>query len=202
MVYFFCYFRITNRKELLTLEIRSDHNNEETIQEQFSEIFREHEHQLYTLASRLTKSDQVAKDIIQEVFMKLWEHRNNIPAIRNMEAWLYKLTENKIIDFLRKVSADDRLKKRIWDQVQQIVNETELNLEAKECNDIIQKAIEQLPAQRRLIYELNKEKGMNYQQIATELQLSKHTVKNQLFSAVQSVRRFITKSAKFFSAFF
>ena len=202
MVYFFCYFRITNRKELLTLKIRSDHNNEKTIQEQFSEIFREHEQQLYTLASRLTKSDQVAKDIIQEVFMKLWEHRNNIHAIRNMGAWLYKLTENKIIDFLRKVSADDRLKKRIWDQVQQIVNETELNLEAKECNDIIQKAIEQLPAQRRLIYELNKEKGMNYQQIATELQLSKHTVKNQLFSAVQSVRRFITKSAKFFSAFF
>ena len=183
------------------MKIRSDHNNEKTIQEQFSEIFREHEQQLYTLALRLTKSDQVAKDIIQEVFMKLWEHRNNIHAIRDMEAWLYKLTENKIIDFLRKVSADDRLKKRIWDQVRQIVNETELNLEAKECNDIIQKAIKRLPAQRRLIYGLNKEKGMNYQQIATELQLSKHTVKNQLFSAVQSVRRFITKSAKFFSAF-
>ena len=171
------------------------------MQEQFAEIFREHEQQLYTLALRLTKSDQVAKDIIQEVFMKLWEHRNNIHAIRNMEAWLYKLTDNKIIDFLRKVSVDERLKKRIWDQVQQIVNETELNLEAKECNDIIQKAIEQLPAQRRLIYGLNKEKGMNYQQIATELQLSKHTVKNQLFSAVQSVRRFITKSAKIFFAF-
>jgi RNA polymerase sigma-70 factor (ECF subfamily) len=172
------------------------------MQEQFSEIFREQEQPLYTLALRLTKSDEVAKDIVQEVFMKLWEYRNNIHAIRNMQAWLYKLTENKIIDFLRKASADDRLKKKIWDQVQQLVNETELHLEAKEYNGIIQKAIERLPPQSRLIYELNKERGMNYQQIATELQLSKHTVKNQLFSAVQAVRRFLAKSAKIFLVFF
>jgi RNA polymerase sigma-70 factor (family 1) len=180
------------------LNIRSDHNDEKTLQEQFSDIFREHEQPLYTLALRLTKSGEVAKDIVQDVFMKLWEHRNDIHTIRNKEAWLYKLTENKIIDFLRKASADDRLRKKIWDQVQQLVNETELHLEAKECNNIIQTAIEQLPAQRRLIYELNKEKGMNYHQIATELRLSKHTVKNQLYSAIQSLRRFIVKSAKFF----
>lgn len=172
------------------------------MEELFSEIFREHEQRLYTLAVRLTKSDQIAKDIIQEVFMKLWEHRHAIHTIHNKEAWLYRLTENKVIDFLRKASADDRLKKMIWDHLQQIANETEQYVEAKEYNQVIQKAIEQLPAQRRLIYELNREKGMSYQQIATELQLSKHTVKNQLFSAVQSVRRFIARSTKFFSTFF
>jgi RNA polymerase sigma-70 factor (family 1) len=182
--------------------IRSGHNNEKAVEKLFSEIFREHEQKLYTLAVRLTKSDQVAKDILQEVFMKLWEHRTSIPAIVNIEAWLYRITENKVIDFLRKASADDRLRKVIWEHIQQIVNDTEQQVEAKEYNHVIQKAIEQLPAQRRLIYQLNKEQGMSYQQIATELKLSRHTVKNQLFSAVQSVRRFISKGARFFSAFF
>jgi RNA polymerase sigma-70 factor (family 1) len=163
----------------------------------FSEIFRQHEHKLYTLALKITKSDQLAKDIIQDVFLKLWDQRNLISSIINIEAWLYRVTENKIIDFLRKASADNRLKEKIWDQLQQIVNESEQYLAAKEYNQIILKAIDQLPPQRKLIYQLNKENGMNYREIADELHLSKHTVKNQLSTAVQSVRNFLARNAKF-----
>jgi RNA polymerase sigma-70 factor (family 1) len=162
----------------------------------FSELFRQHEHKLYTLALKLTKSDQLAKDIIQEVFLKLWDQRNQLTSILNIEAWLYRVTENKIIDFLRKASADNRLREKIWNQLQQIVNESEQYLAIKEYNQIIQKAIDQLPPQRKLIYQLNKEGGMNYREIADELQLSKHTVKNQLSSAIQSVRNFLVRNIK------
>jgi RNA polymerase sigma-70 factor (family 1) len=162
----------------------------------FSELFRQHEHKLYTLALKLTKSDQLAKDIIQEVFLKLWDQRNQLTSILNIEAWLYRVTENKIIDFLRKASADNRLREKIWNQLQQIVNESEQYLAIKEYNQIIQKAIDQLPPQRKLIYQLNKEGGMNYREIADELQLSKHTVKNQLSTAIQSVRNFLVRNIK------
>ena len=177
-------------------------NNENPLEVLFSDLFRTYEHRLYTLATRLTKSDQVAKDIIQEVFLKLWEQKDNLDSIVNMEGWLYRVTENKVIDFLRKAASDDRVRQKVWDRVQQINNEAELYVAAKEYNQIIQKAIEELPAQRKLIYQLNKEEGLNYQQIAEELQISKHTVKNQLFSAVQSVRRFISRNTKLFSHFF
>ena len=177
------------------------HNNEKTLEVLFSEIFRQHEHRLYSLVLCLTKSDQGAKDIIQEVFLKLWDQRTSLHTIQNMEAWLYRVTENKVIDYLRKISADSRLKKIMWDHLQQIADESEQYLAAKEYNQIIQKAIDQLPPQRRLIYQLNKEGGLNYQQIAEELDISKHTVKNQLFTAVQSIRRFLTRHTKFFLFF-
>jgi RNA polymerase sigma-70 factor (family 1) len=179
-------------------------NNKKSIDHEilFSGLFRQHELRLYTLAFRLTKSDQSAKDIIQEVFLKLWEQRDQIDTIQNVEAWLYRLTENKVIDFLRKAAADDRMRKVIWQNVQKIVNEAELYVAAKEYNEIIQQAIKQLPPQRKLIYQLNKEDGRNYQQIADELHISRHTVKNQLFSAVQSVRKFIVRNTKLFSHFF
>lgn len=183
------------------MNLRRNHSNERTTELLFLEIFRAHEYKLYTLAVRLTKSDQVAKDIIQEVFLKLWEHRNSLAAIDNMEAWLYRITENKVVDFLRKASADSRLRQKIWHHLQQIVNEAELHMAAREYNQIIQKAIAGLPPQRRLIYQLNKEDGMNYQQIADELHISRHTVKNQLFMAVQSVRRFLSRNAKIFLLF-
>ena len=188
---------------LLSALSTANHNNpEKALEIFFSDIFRQYENRLYTLALRLTKSEQTASDIIQEVFLKLWERRENMARIINMEAWLYRLTENKVIDFLRKAAADHRLKEKIWAGLQQIMNETELHIAAKEYNQIIQKAINQLPPQRRLIYQLNKEEGLDYQQIAEELQISRHTVKNQLFTAVQSVRRFIAKSGKLFSTFF
>jgi len=167
----------------------------------FSEIFREHEHRLYILAYRLTKSDLYAKDIIQEVFLKLWECRENIHTINNIEAWLYRLTENKTIDFLRKAAADTRLKDAIWNKMQEIVNEAEICVAVKEYNQIIQKAISQLPPQRKLIYQLYKEEGLNYKQIADELHISRHTVKNHLFTAVRSVRNFLTKNVKLFFLF-
>ena len=158
----------------------------------FNAIFREHEYKLHTLSLRLTKSDQYAKDIIQEVFLKLWEHRDRLHEIDNVEAWLYRVTENKVMDFLRKASADNRLKKAIWNNLQDIISDTEVQVEAKECNAIIQKAIDQLPPKRKMIYRLNREKGLNYQEIADALQISRHTVKNQLHESLKFIRGFLS----------
>jgi len=167
----------------------------------FTAIFKEHEYKLYTLALKLTKSDQYSKDIIQEVFLKLWTHLDHVHEIENMEAWLYRVTENKIVDFLRKVSANARLREAIWHNLKEIINEPQPQMDAKECSQIIQMAINQLPSQRKIIYRLNREGGMNYQEIAGELHLSRHTVKNQLSSALRSIRSFVTNNMKLFSLF-
>lgn len=160
----------------------------------FIRIFREHEYKLYTLALRLTKSDLYAKDIIQEVFLSLWDHRDNIAGIHNMEAWLYRVTENKVLDFLRKAAVNARLKKAIWENLQDILTNETINLvEAKEVESIISKAVDSLPPQRQLIYRLNRDKGLSYQEIADELSVSRHTVKNQVFSALESIRKFLSR---------
>lgn len=160
----------------------------------FMQIFKEHEYRLHTLALRLTKSDQYAKDIVQEVFLSLWDHRADIGSIHNMDAWLYRVTENKVMDFLRKAAVNNRLKQALWENLQDILNNETIELvEAKECESIIGRAINTLPPQRQLIYRLNREKGLSYQQIATELSVSRHTVKNQLFSAMESIRKFVSR---------
>lgn len=183
--------------------VKIDHNTtyEHDLELIFAGIFKTYEYRLYALAVKLTKSDLYARDIIQEVFLKLWEHRESISSIDNIEAWLYRLTENKVIDFLRKAAADGRLKEALWNKLpgnQQSVHAVEV----KEYDHIIQKAIDQLPSQRKLIYYLNREEGLNYQQIANELHISRHTVKNQLSTALQSIRRFLAQGTRFFSLFF
>ncbi len=163
----------------------------------FAGIFKTYEYRLYNLALRLTKSDLYAKDVIQEVFLKLWEHRESLHTIDNVEAWLYRLTENKVIDFLRKAAADGRLKETLWSKIPEH-HDIGAEVEIKEYDQIIQKAIDSLPPQRKLIYYLNREKGLNYQQIANELSISRHTVKNQLSTALQSIRRFLVQGMRLF----
>ncbi|HRO47998.1 RNA polymerase sigma-70 factor [Agriterribacter sp.] len=173
-------------------------SSEHTLELRFTDIFKRHEYKLYTLALALTKSDQYAKDIVQDVFMKLWEHRNHIHTIANMDAWLYRLTENKVIDFLRKTAADKRLRDALWMNMQHMMNETEETISSREYKQVIEKAINHLPPQRKRIYRLSKEQGLNYCQIAHELDISRHTVKNQLSSALRAVRNFLSRTMKLF----
>ena len=168
----------------------------------FVNLFKENEYFLYTLAYKLTKSDQTAKDITQEVFLKLWDNIGRVHEINNIEAWLYRLTENKVIDFLRKASADARLESAIWHNLQEIINDTEHTVMAKEYNSIIRKAIDYLPAQRKIIYLLNRENGLDYNQIADQLHISRHTVKNQISLALQYIRTFLKNTISLLIFFF
>jgi RNA polymerase sigma-70 factor (family 1) len=172
-------------------------NSKDGFEAEFAFLVKEHEHALRVLAFRVTKCEQLAKDVVQEVFLKLWEHRETIHQIENVQAWLYRVTENKLIDHLRKVAADKRLRQKTWNSIRETSNETETALSAKESEHLISKAIESLPEQRKIIYKLNREQLLNYNQIAQTLRISRHTVKNQISSALQNLRERL-KSLRFF----
>jgi RNA polymerase sigma-70 factor (ECF subfamily) len=77
-------------------------NSRDDFEAEFALLLKEHEHNLRVFAYRVTKCEQLAKDVVQEVFLKLWEHRDQFHQIENIKAWLYRVTENKLIDHLRK----------------------------------------------------------------------------------------------------
>ena len=162
--------------------------NANDFESEFARLVKEQEQALKTLAFRVTKCEQLAKDVVQDVFLKLWEQRDQFHKIDNINGWLYRVTENKLIDFLRKTAADKKLMQKTWSRIQDFTNETELNLTAKESEKMIARGIENLPAQRQLIYRMNREQLLNYNQIAEELRISRHTVKNQISHALQSLR--------------
>jgi RNA polymerase sigma-70 factor (ECF subfamily) len=160
----------------------------EGLEAEFSNVVRDHAQNLHLLALRVIKCEQLAKDVVQDVFLKLWEHRDRFHEIENKEAWLYRVMEHKLIDHLRKTAADKRLKAAAWSRIRELNNETEQRLAARESGQLILRAIESLPARRKAIYRLNREQSLNHRQIAEELQISTHTVKNQLSSALQYLR--------------
>ena len=156
----------------------------------FNDIFLSYEKSLFKLALHLTKDKHMARDIVHDVFLKLWETRLKLDEIKSIESYLFILTRNKVMDHLRKVSSDNRLKEAIWQSMQQIVVEQDHAVEEKEFHAQLQQAISELPPQRKAIY-LMRDEGYNYNQIASELQISRHTVKNQISAALKSIRKLI-----------
>ncbi|PVD52664.1 hypothetical protein DC498_09120 [Terrimonas sp.] len=162
---------------------------ENALEVYFMDVFKRHEYRLYTLVLHLTKSDEYAKDVIHEVFMKLWLQRSGIYSIVNVESWLYKLTESKVIDFLHKTSAERKLRDALWISMRNMTIEAiEEKISEKEYTSIIDKAIDQLPPQRKRIYRLSNADSLNYQEFIQYLKISKGTLKNQFTKVIYSIR--------------
>ena len=178
-------------KKKLKLSLDNYVHKEKNLEIFICDRFRAHKTSLKTLSLRLLKDEDYAEDIVQEVFIAFWEHRNKVDEINNIEAYLFRMTRNKIMDKLRKISADQRLKDQLWRSMSSETNDNTEKTETKELQEVLTQAIESLPPKRKQIYLLKNEDGEIYQYIATKMNISQHTVKNQLFSAVKTIRTFI-----------
>ncbi len=158
------------------------------LEKTFTELVREHGPCLHAFARRITRDDQMAEDIIQEVFLRLWQTRTAWALTVNMEAWLYRVTENRVIDYLRKKATEQKYYSRICRDEESAEPDAAERLENREFRELLSRSVKQLPAQRQVIYRLHKEQALSYREIADEMQLSQHTVKNQVFNAIRYLR--------------
>lgn len=122
-----------------------------------------------------------AQDIIQDVFLKLWLIRDKLSEIKSISSFLYQVTENKVFDHLRAIAADQRKKNALWARLHQRREENIGEYAgAKEYHAVLQQAIEPLPPQRRAVYLLSRAEDRPRKEIASLLDISPNTVRNQL----------------------
>lgn len=174
-------------------------SNADIHEQLFHNLFREYEQKLYVFVVRVLRSDDLARDIIQDVFLKLWTIRTQLAEMDNVNGYLYRMAENRVYDYLRMAATQEDTRKELWYRLQGVDEATAADqLESREYNAVIQRAIEQLPAQRKLIYLLNKQEGMKYKDIAAELNISPHTVRNQLSEAFRQIGIYVRRHLPFF----
>lgn len=166
------------------------------------ESFYQFEGKLIAFAQKITRSESFAKDILQEVFLSLWVKRNNLSQVENLEAYLYRATKNKAIDFLRALANDNKLRSDYFSIVDKEDFAVDKVISLKESRELIETAMDELPEKRKQIYEMSQVYGLSRKEIAEKLNISESTVKNQLTSALSSIRDFLSRSMKsFFSLF-
>ena len=168
----------------------------------FTAIFDHYMPRIYGYILKYTKSETSAQDITQDVFAKLWEKRQDLATIESHASYIFTAAFRTSINHFKKEARETRLIKEYHQQTGDEVNDIEDSISFKESNHLLQLAIDQMPPQRQLIYKLNKEDGLSYDEIAEKLNISRNTVKNTIAEATAFVRKFISENAVAFFAFF
>lgn len=157
----------------------------------FRELFEKHRSKLYNYLYTVVKSKEIAEEIVIDVFLKLWTGRELITEIRNMDAFLHKVAYNKALDFFRITARNAALQKLVRREMEAArEKQSDSKLQEWEYKDIINRALERLSPQRRVIFTLSRIDGLSYDEIAEKLQLSRNTVRNTMAETIRSLRAY------------
>ena len=153
----------------------------------FNELFDRYGKRLYRFSVTYLKSAADAEDIVQEVFMKIWNNRQELSVEKSFEAYLFTIAKNGILNTIRKSKSEETyLNYAKLHPGKNILLDEELNF--KELENAYQNAIDQLSPRRKEIYQLSKVQFFSNAQIADKLNISVKTVENQMTSAISEIR--------------
>jgi len=154
----------------------------------FKKIYDSFSKPLYRFALSYMKDSFEAEEIVQDVFLKLWEKRDEIDEQKSFKSYLYRITVNKIFNELK-----HRVVKRKYDQhllnIDQVSEETpESSLQFQELNNKLEHILSKLPEQQRNIFIMSRWQGLSNAEIAQNLSLSARTVENQIYRAAKFIK--------------
>ncbi|NHA02310.1 RNA polymerase sigma-70 factor [Mucilaginibacter sp. HC2] len=154
----------------------------------FDEFYKRNWRVLYQTAYRSTSSQEDAKDLVQTVFINLWNCRQNLNPDAYTPSYLFKILKNNIINFYKQDSARrKRLEQLLYlDEVNQYT--TEDNLMAKELSIVIDGEIRELPRKMQEVFILSRQQHLSVNEISETLNITPRTVKNQLSNALKILR--------------
>jgi RNA polymerase sigma-70 factor (family 1) len=158
----------------------------------FSIFFYRYSPKVYTYALKIVKSEPLAEEIAQEVFVKIWNLGAQLASIENLDAYLRVLTRNHTLKVLRRLALEVRTNKMMAPDYKETHNDTEEYIIFKDSETILNQAIEKLPAQQKLVYRLCHEEGLKYEEVAEQLNISKLTVKTHMQHALRFLRNYVS----------
>lgn len=144
--------------------------------------------QLFQYAFNRLQSEDMAKDMIQEVFISFWNKRDSLKLSSSLSAYLFSILRFKLINFYHA----NEVRKQHALHVNQYDHPSDNNIDqkvyAKEINSLLNSSIQNLPCKMKEVFELSRINGHSIKQISEQLDISEQTVKNQLSTALKRLR--------------
>lgn len=151
----------------------------------------------------LTGNDQHrAEDIIQDVFLAVWEKRESLHVIRSIDQYLFRMTKNRFLDLLRKENSRQKVVDNYKDVSPSTSDSPHEQIVYAEYREQAARAIAQLSPKLRTVFLLSTQQDLSLDEIATALNLSKDTVKKRLYLAGNAIRDYLRRHGEWLLLFF
>ena len=167
-----------------------------SVKENFDSIYINNFSRLFLFAKEYVLFDEEAENIVQDIFLMLWEKREALRVDVSLTAYLFTLVKNKCIDFLRHQMVEQMYSENVKHEYNEELNVKLFALESFDHNfsseedieTLLRNAIDKLPERCRLIFIKSRIEGRKYKEIAEELNLSVNTVEGQISIALKKLR--------------
>ena len=155
----------------------------------FEKLFRKYYAMLCVFSNSYVRSIDTSRDVVQDVYVKIWNNSQNFHINQSLKAYLYQAVRNQSLNYLKKNSQKLRLEESLTRR-QEIESEEleEAELNTEELTEKIWKLVEQLPERRRTIFILYRKHGLSYKEIAQVMDITRKTVENQMGRSLQFIR--------------
>lgn len=178
--------RSIQERELLQLLAEGDRNA-------FRQLYDLYRDKVFFYTLRFTESRQLAEDVLQDVFIKLWQHRETVAELRSLDAWLFTLAKNQLTNGFRRALLERSILAGIRESSSEVIDPVTQTVDFNEANRILHAAMEQLPPQQKMVYYLRRIHGLKISEIAAQLNISPLTVKKHISQASRSLRLLLEK---------
>jgi RNA polymerase sigma-70 factor (ECF subfamily) len=172
---------------LLVTRIREDDKDA------FKSLYKRYSKKIYYFSLKYLGNNVEAEELVQSVFINVWENRKSLDASNSVKSYIYKAAVNYIYNYLKKKTIHARF---IESQLHKEENHSNLTYEQVFFHDLegsINSIFGTLPSQQQKIFRLNRDEGLTHLEIATKLDLSVRTVENQMYRALKTIRTILKK---------
>lgn len=163
----------------------------------FEQLFRQQHERLYRFSFQYVQNQQVAEEVVNDVFVKIWKYRTMLHTITNPESYLFIAVKNQSLNYIKKYShlhislTEDHTSALLVSH-----HSPQQDIEYKELQAKLQAVVENLPEACRKIFRLVKEDGLKPRQVAQLLNISVRTVETQLYRAVKRLDAALAQQEK------
>ena len=158
----------------------------------FKQVFDQYHQKLYFFILSKTKSEYITEEVVQMAFTKLWQCRQTLREEYTISTQLFRIASTILIDFLRKYHNKEAVTARLDElDMEKGVDSTNEKMSGVELQKRILQAVNDLPPVRKQVFEMSREQGMSYREIAATLSVSSKTVETHIYKALKQIKKHI-----------
>jgi RNA polymerase sigma-70 factor (ECF subfamily) len=156
----------------------------------FNQLFNNYRKRVYSIAFKFSQSPDIAEEILQDIFLKIWLSRFSLTEIQNFSAYLYVITKNETFHALKRIARNKNALENIIKEKHTADNSTDHKVLERDYNQLLQNALGRLSPQQKLVYQLIKEQGLTREEASAQLCIHPETVKTHLAQAMKNIRAY------------
>ena len=159
----------------------------------FSELYARYKDELFYYCKQYLKDEDGAKDIVQDIFMQLWETHESLNVTSSFGGYIYGSARNRILKLIRQFDVHSRYAQHVLFNAKELTNETEDSIIEKDYADLLNILVERLPPMQKEVFRLYRIEELTYKEIAELLQISGENVRKHASLAMKKMKSLVAK---------